>query len=314
MRNHSVISTFLLPVLLLFLSGCISEEPNYDEDYYLSDSKNKLGINTDILPSEDSPFDWESDFIVPDLIVESQSFLEKRKTIKDNINNTEWNYSVILPPSYYSEEYKKYPVLYLFHGLGNSDLTWINNLKIKEKYDYCLYHDLIEEIIIIMPDARKTYYVNDYQDNIQYETFFFSTFLPFIEEEYRIQTQNKRFISGFSMGGYGAAYYAYKYNDYFEYCYAMSAPLNGKGTPLTPSIIDIVTNKNKDDLPFMTMDIAKRDDFFNSNLVLHNKFMAMNLDHELIFREGAHNTDFWNGSSLACLLRIGRILKNSYYR
>ena len=128
--------------------------------------------------------------------------------IHDTINDTNWKYYIIFPNSYKEEKNKEYPVLYLLHGLGSYYTSWIGSGKSKECYDYCLYNNLIPEIIIIMPDAGSSYYVDGYENtNLQYENFFINQFIPEMESKYRIaRNHSGRMIAGCSMGGYGAAH------------------------------------------------------------------------------------------------------------
>lgn len=254
----------------------------------------------------------ENDFVFPELnsphLTESLSNIE----IYDNLNDTVWKYNMILPPSYSEDHERYYPVLYLLHGLGSDSDNMARALSIGRLLDYFYENELIPEIIAILPSCGTTYWVDDYVDGIKYETFFFEKFLPEIESVYRIEQKLKRNIFGTSMGGYGAAHYAFTYPELFGYCYSASGTLTGKGTDSTPSLFDTVKNLTQKDLPYLTIDIGDADSFVEVNKLTHQELDFLGITHEFILREGKHDWDFWRGSVTACLYRLGRMYSLYY--
>lgn len=92
---------------------------------------------------------------------------------------------------------EKYPVLYLLHGIGGNEDSWLKNTSI-ERYAKDL------GIIIVMPAGARSFYT-DMHYGYKYFTYiteelpkFLKTFFP-ISDDY-----NHTFIAGLSMGGYGA--------------------------------------------------------------------------------------------------------------
>lgn len=105
---------------------------------------------------------------------------------------------VFLPQNYSKENTKKYPLLFMLHGWSGNYKQWksITNLQeYADKYDF----------IIVCPDGLyDSWYINSPQiPQQQYATFFFEELHPYLLQKYRIDTQNI-FITGLSMGGYGA--------------------------------------------------------------------------------------------------------------
>ena len=262
-------------------------------------------------PSENGQlYDRWNNITLPDYDAPELTSIETDCEIYDNINDTTWNYNVILPPSYNSSPDKTYPVLYFLHGKDGNYKNGINSFKTNNALDYCYYHiDNFPEIIVVMPDAANTYYVDYYQDNIKYETFFFSTFIPEIEKLYRIsKKRDERMIGGFSMGGYGAAYYATKYNDLFCFAHCMSTPLDGKGVWQIPPILDVIHNSGFANLPFYIFDIGLNDSFICINQKVIKELMELKINHKYIERPGAHNSQFWRESIFICLNEINYFL------
>ncbi|HET6144363.1 MAG TPA: alpha/beta hydrolase family protein [Candidatus Acidoferrales bacterium] len=136
-------------------------------------------------------------------------------------------YCVFLPASYSLPEGKlrKYPVLYLLHGLGGTQQSAVLNGEWTVLQDLRRDHK-IGDFIVVSPEAWDTFYINSRDGGTRYSDFFISEFLPHIEGTYRIQsTRLTRGITGFSMGGYGALRFAFLRPDLFGSVSAHSAAI-----------------------------------------------------------------------------------------
>lgn len=233
-------------------------------------------------------------------------------TIKSVVLGQEMKYNILLPGSYNIETDKKYPVLYLLHGMGDDNNAWMINGDAKNHVQRAIKKEVIPEIIVVMPDALVTFYVNGYQEGLKYCTFLEEEFIPYIESNYRVKTErSSRFIAGLSMGGFGASYHAFTYPEKFIYCYSMSGALEGVGTPATPSIVDLISEyrDNYDSLPGYTIDCGTSDFLvYTSNVSVHEKLIQLGFDHEYIERNGSHDWTFWKESLPMALERIGNYL------
>ncbi|MCL5746372.1 MAG: esterase family protein, partial [Acidobacteria bacterium] len=107
----------------------------------------------------------------------------------------------ILLPADYDSSTRRYPTLYLLHGLGDDHTAWayMTNLS-----GYAVHHN----IIIVMPDASKSWYVNSAADpKARFEDMIVKDLIPFVDSHYRtIPLPRSRAVAGLSMGGYGAAF------------------------------------------------------------------------------------------------------------
>ena len=280
------------------------------EDIYLSYENEDTydNLNEEINSEERTIYHID----IPNFDVTGVSYFVKDQ-IEDTINHTSWKYCLLLPPSYYENEQKKYPVLYLLHGLGSAYTDWVGAGNSQLGYDYCLFNDLMPEVIVVMPSGGESYYVDGYEGkDLKYETFFFKEFIPEVESKYRIDRRYScRMIAGCSMGGYGAAHYAFKYNDMFSYCYAMSGTLLGKGDGTTPSILEEVEKKNPNSLPLMTMDIGLGDGFLEINEFVNRKLDLAGVPHEFIIRNGQHSWSYWKESIYLLYVRVGKVLNGN---
>ena len=139
------------------------------------------------------------------------------------------HYCVELPPGYDSNgsqhALRSYPVLYFLHGLGENEQTLFNS------GGWNLIEDLrqqnkIVDFLIVVPDGRRSFFINSADGSVRYSDFFLGEFMPYIEKKYRIRSERAtRAITGISMGGYGALRYAFSHPELFSSVSAQSAAL-----------------------------------------------------------------------------------------
>ncbi|MDX8339787.1 alpha/beta hydrolase family protein [Draconibacterium sp. IB214405] len=245
----------------------------------------------------------------PEVVITDNVSMLIDKTINSTVLSQTMKYNIILPNDYYTNTERYYPVLYLFHGMGGNNRDWALQGNARLTLQNAFKNGVTAPMIVVMPDAFNTFYVDGYQNGLKYETYFWEEFLPFIESEYRVTaSRDTRFIAGLSMGGFGASYYAFTYPEKFKYCYSMSGAVEGVGAASTPSIADIIRAYDSfSDLPAYTMDCGTADPLvFTSNQSVHAKLLDAGFDHEYIEREGTHDWVFWTKALEMALERIGQ--------
>ncbi len=212
----------------------------------------------------------------------------KTESHSSTVLNRTMNYNVYLPPSYSTDTTKKFPVMYLLHGMGGAYSNW-KDMGMQSIVDKAGG----KEMVIIMPDGlNDAFYVDTYKAGIKWDTYFEQEFIPYVEARFRIDVANgkNRAIAGLSMGGFGAAYHGFKYPDKFSSAYSMSGALG-----VTGNLISVV-NKNK--YPAFTMECGTEDSLVGSmNTSFHNQLQQAGVTHNYITRPGSHSVEFWN----ACL-------------
>jgi S-formylglutathione hydrolase FrmB len=134
-------------------------------------------------------------------------------------------YCVLLPPSYDAEKTRRYPVLYLLHGLGDNEQMLIHSGGFNLVEDLWERHQLAD-LLIVTPDGGSSFYINSHDGRHRYEDFLLREFMPHIENRYRTQAgRASRGIAGISMGGYGAMHLAFRHPELFGSLGAHSAAL-----------------------------------------------------------------------------------------
>jgi len=261
----------------------------------------------------------------------------EERTVKSSILNRSVSYTVYLPADYEKSE-RTYPVVYLLHGYTDDNTGWLQFGEVNRYADKAIAEGVIPPMIIIMPDADSSWYINSYDGKENYEDFFIKEFMPSIEKTYRIKAQKRyRGIAGLSMGGYGTLIYALKYPQLFAAAAPLSAAVTdddamqkmpdasydntfgqlfGRGLKSTErlsktwkdnSILNLVNIKSPNDLRKVRFWIDCGDDDFltKGNCLLHIAMMEKQIPHEFRMRDGAHNWTYWRTGITDALTFIG---------
>lgn len=181
------------------------------------------------------------------------------------------NVSVYLPPGYDSNRVKRYPVVYLLHGIGDTNKTWLRKWS-EEDAGYATVPEVMDkgiasrkfgEMIVVMPDERTKWFGSFYVNSSvtgRWADFTAKELVSFIDGKYRtIANARHRAVSGHSMGGYGAISLGMKHPDVFSAVYGMNPALIDWGGDLTiaiPAFRFILSVKSFDEL-LKTQDVYK---------------------------------------------------------
>jgi S-formylglutathione hydrolase FrmB len=156
-------------------------------------------------------------------------------------------YRVYLPDGYETSA-RRYPVIYLLHGLGVTEDAWVApSLDLPGTAD-----ELKLQAIVVMPDGDRSFYANsvtptDYDRCLKdaspkrnkeepretfcvraprYEDYIISDLVPHVDKHFRtIAKREARALSGESGGGLGAMHLAIRHKDLFAVAASHSAPL-----------------------------------------------------------------------------------------
>jgi enterochelin esterase-like enzyme len=116
---------------------------------------------------------------------------------------------IYLPPAF--SKNKKYPVLYLLHGIGGDHKEWLNGADPQIILDNLYADGEIEPMIVVMPNGRAMKddrAVGNIFDSAKVQAFatfekdLLNDIIPFIEKKFPvIKDREHRAIAGLSMGG-----------------------------------------------------------------------------------------------------------------
>lgn len=218
-------------------------------------------------------------------------------------------YSVYLPAGYTPE--KSYPILYLLHGYGGNQNSWLDDGKASSYTSAAIKEGTVCPMVIVMPDGMNAFYIDGYQDNMQYETYFFEELMPEVESKYHAGgDRSKRAVAGLSMGGFGASYYALNNPDKFCLCYAMSGAFSVEGIPSLYDIVEGYGDTERAQFPAFTMEVGTQDQvpgLYDSNVAFDAFLTQKGLEHTFISRSGIHEWVFWTVCYPKALTALGQV-------
>lgn len=112
----------------------------------------------------------------------------------------------VLLPADYETSTRRYPTLYLLHGLGDDHTAWSYMTSLSH---YAARH----RVIVVMPDASRSFYVNSAADpKAKFEDMIVKDLIPWADRTFRtVPLAKARAIAGLSMGGYGATFLGLKH-------------------------------------------------------------------------------------------------------
>ena len=183
------------------------------------------------------------------------------RSLEKNVTgeSSDRNVSVYLPPSYGSNPGRRYPALYLLHGIGDTDEIWTSGAgpwqSIVSVMDLGIAEGRYGEMIVVAPDERTRWFGSFYVDSAatgNWEEFTVAELVAHVDRTYRtIASAGGRGIAGHSMGGSGALRLAMKHPEVFSVAYGMNPAVAGWGGDLTgenPAFAAIRAATSFDDL------------------------------------------------------------------
>ncbi|MBS1603019.1 MAG: esterase [Bacteroidetes bacterium] len=143
---------------------------------------------------------------------------------------------VYTPPGFSKK--KKYPVLYLLHGIGGDEKEWLNGGKPQVILDNLYADGKIEPMIVVLPNGRAMKddrAVGNIMDTAKVRAFavfeqdLLNDLIPYIEKKWPVLTDAEhRAIAGLSMGGGQSLNFGLGHPDKFAWVGAFSAAPNTK--------------------------------------------------------------------------------------
>jgi putative tributyrin esterase len=224
-------------------------------------------------------------------------------------------YRVVLPAAYSAEKEKRFPVIYLLHGLTGHYSNWTDKTKIAE---YALRHSAI----IVTPEGDNGWYSDSVsRPNDKYESYIVKELIPEIDAKYRtIKQRSGRSVVGLSMGGYGGLKFGLKYPELFSLAGSFSGALGaasfseknagaiGKSldavfgpadseTRKANDIFAIIRNASPEKIkafPFLYIDCGTEDFLIDNNRDFMSLLVEKNVPHEFRQLPGGHTWPYWD--------------------
>jgi enterochelin esterase-like enzyme len=204
---------------------------------------------------------------------------------------------VYTPPGY--SRRKKYPVLYLLHGIGGDEKEWLNGGKPQVILDNLYAENKIEPMIVVMPngramkDDRATGNIFDSSKVKAFATFekdLLQDLIPFIEKKFSVFSDREhRAIAGLSMGGGQSLNFGLGNLDKFAWIAAFSAaPNTKKPEELVPD-----PEETKKKLKLLWISCGDSDRLITFSRRTHEYLQKNNVPHIYYIEPGVHDFKVW---------------------
>jgi len=204
---------------------------------------------------------------------------------------------VYTPPGYSKK--KKYPVLYLLHGIGGDEKEWLKGGNPQLILDNLLAEKKIEPMIVVMPngramkDDRATGNIMAPDKVAAFATFekdLLTDLIPFIEKKYATLTDREnRAIAGLSMGGGQSLNFGLGNLDKFAWVGGFSsAPNTKKPEELMPNPEDA-----KKKLKLLFLSCGDEDRLITFSKRTHDYLFENNVPHVFYIEPGVHDFKVW---------------------
>lgn len=204
---------------------------------------------------------------------------------------------IYTPPGF--SKSKKYPVLYLLHGIGGDEKEWLNGGHPEVILDNLYADGKTEPMIVVMPNGRA---MKDDRasgnimapDKVKafatFEKDLLNDLIPFIERRYPVMPDREhRAIAGLSMGGGQSLNFGLGHLDEFAWIGGFSSAPNTKlPQELVPDI-----NAAKEKIKLLFISCGASDGLISFSKRTHEYLQQNNIPHIYFIEPGVHDFKVW---------------------
>ncbi|MFD2520600.1 alpha/beta hydrolase-fold protein [Emticicia soli] len=204
---------------------------------------------------------------------------------------------VYTPPGF--DKKKKYPVLYLLHGIGGDEKEWLNGGNPPVILDNLYAEGKLQPMIVVMPNGRamkNDRAVGNIFDKEKVEAFatfekdLLNDLIPFIEKKYPTLTDREnRAIAGLSMGGGQSLNFGLGNLDKFAWVGGFSsAPNTKRPEELVPN-----AEEAKKKLKLLWISCGDADGLITFSKRTHDYLYEKEVPHIYYIEPGVHDFKVW---------------------
>jgi enterochelin esterase-like enzyme len=215
---------------------------------------------------------------------------------------------VYLPPAYYTKP-DRYPVLYLLHGAGGDERTWIDRQQANVILDNLIADGRAEPFVVVMPygytrelaEGERRRGAADYKTDMEeFAVEFVEDLVPLIESRYKVVPESShRAIAGLSMGGGQALAIGLAHPDMFSAVAGFSSAMQIANSPDWGGIdMQATLAANADainaNLDLLWVGCGTEDTLFNVNEEFSDQLTEAGIEHTFRVTLGGHTSEVWS--------------------
>ena len=198
---------------------------------------------------------------------------------------------VYTPPGYDADATARFPTMYLFHGSGDNEATWVAHGHAHWILDNLIAQKRAKPMIVVMLDGHAVLPGPNTARNantIAFERDLLEDAMPLVVASYRTrENAASRAIVGLSMGGGQSLTIGLKHPDQFAWVGGMSSAVaNGASLITDPAAL----NRQ---LKLLWFACGKDDTLIKANQDFDAALITQNVRHEFVTTEGNHSWPVW---------------------
>ena len=206
--------------------------------------------------------------------------------------------NIYLPPNYSAD--KKYPVLYLLHGIGGDEQEWQRFAQPNLMLDNLIADGKAKPMIVVMPNGRAQKDDRPVGDVFKsapafavFEDDLIKDLIPFIEGKFSVnKDQSQRAIAGLSMGGGQSLNFGLGHQNLFGYIGGFSSAPNTKAPEvLIPNVDDC-----KSKLKLLYVSCGNKDGLISFSQRLHQFAKKNDIPHIWNVDSHGHDATTWRNN------------------
>ena len=204
---------------------------------------------------------------------------------------------VYTPPQY--SKGKKYPVLYLLHGIGGDEKEWLRGASPHVILDNLYADKKLAPMIVVMPNGRamkddraggNVFDSAKVQAFAVFEKDLLNDLIPFVERKYSVlKDRSHRAIAGLSMGGGQSLNFGLGNLDKFAWVGGFSSAPNTK----MPEQLVPDPAAAKQQLKLLWISCGDGDGLFNFSKRTHDYLYQNGVPHIFYVEPGGHDFKVW---------------------
>jgi enterochelin esterase-like enzyme len=204
---------------------------------------------------------------------------------------------VYTPPGFSKK--KKYPVLYLLHGIGGDEKEWLNGGNPQVILDNLYADKKLQPMLVVMPNGRAMKddrAVGNVFDKDKVEAFatfekdLINDLIPFVEKNYpTLKDRENRAIAGLSMGGGQSLNFGLGNLDKFAWVGGFSSAPNTK----KPELLVPNPEEAKKQLKLLFISCGDKDNLIGFSQRTHDYLFEHGVPHIYYLEPGGHDFKVW---------------------
>jgi len=204
---------------------------------------------------------------------------------------------IYTPPGF--NKSKKYPVLYLLHGIGGDEKEWFKNGQPQVILDNLYAENKLQPMIVVLPNGRamendravgNIYGADKVQAFANFEKDLLNDLIPYVEKTYKVYTSpENRAIAGLSMGGGQSLNFGLGNLDKFAWVGGFSSAPNTKNPEeLLPN-----PEQGRKKLKLLWVSCGDADNLMRVSSRTHDYLEKNKVPHVFYVEPGGHDFKVW---------------------